>query len=269
MSTDDDATIGRYKQERRQAIADGTWEPWQPADPIVDHLNELLAHAPIRAVAAASGVSSQRIGQIAAGKATRVRTPVANALMAVTVDDVIARTERRLPWPSQRRIGALMAIGWTMADVSNHAGCSTAVINSIMNSKNRSYVPVETAEGIERAYRTLKDTPGASPIARKVAHSKDYPPPQAWTDIDLDDPDPLTLQRVRAQWKRIHRPTWNERLMDAREYLGYSPKGLAEVLGTTAQTVRSWESGTTKPKTGMRAKVAATLNSSQDELFKD
>lgn len=83
---------------------------------------------------------------------------------------------------TQRRIRALMRLGWTAADLAEHLGCVPEHVRNII--RNRASVRPETAAQIDAVFRKLCMTPGPSSITMQRAERKGWAPPLAWDDID-------------------------------------------------------------------------------------
>lgn len=89
---------------------------------------------------------------------------------------------------TQRRIQALMALGWRAVDIATECGWVTGeAVHELL--KRRSYVERTTAATVRAAYDRLSMTPGPSSLTRRRAARNGWPPPLAWDDDGLDDPD--------------------------------------------------------------------------------
>jgi transcriptional regulator with XRE-family HTH domain len=89
---------------------------------------------------------------------------------------------------SMRRIQALVAIGWSLAQLAPRLGFYVTDLGLIANG-HRPYVRATTADAIVRGYRQLARTPGPSTRARNDAARKGWHGPAAWDDDTIDDPD--------------------------------------------------------------------------------
>ena len=133
---------------------------------------------------------------------------------------------------TQRRIQALMAMGWTSHDIADAAGlCHRAKVTSILNGqKGRPavWVTQSTRDRIAAVYDTLSmrlpDMTRGRQRTRTIAARKGYAPPLAWDDIDtgdLPEPEPKRDGRVRCYCDDV------EHLL----YLGESADMIAARLG--------------------------------------
>ncbi|TAJ21803.1 MAG: hypothetical protein EPO65_00450 [Dehalococcoidia bacterium] len=90
---------------------------------------------------------------------------------------------------SQRRIRALARLGWSSREISRRMGRERSFVQKVMG---RATLEQATVDAITRLYDELSMTWCTSPAAARVAadaRAKGWPPPLAWDDEDLDDPD--------------------------------------------------------------------------------
>jgi len=92
---------------------------------------------------------------------------------------------------TQRRLQALVALGWNWHLLSGHLGCSAEYVRTVATDKK--FVYASTASKIAALYDELsmrfppEDTPGqknAATRARMRAKRKGWAPPLAWDNID-------------------------------------------------------------------------------------
>lgn len=100
----------------------------------------------------------------------------------------IADRNHALAVCAQRRLRALMRIGYTQANLTTLTGLGATTIISITGNKPGSIRPA-TAELVKAVYDTCQFIQGPSKIAAMYAHGRGYLPPAAWDPHDLDDPD--------------------------------------------------------------------------------
>lgn len=140
---------------------------------------------------------------------------------------------------TQRRIRALMALGWTTTDIADAAGlCHRAKVSQILNGQNgkpAQWVTRTTADRIAAVYERLSmripPHTRARARTRTIATSRGYAPPLAWDNIDdpdeqpagtTHDPDivdPTVVDRILAGDWRLP-ATRAERLEVIRRYPG-------------------------------------------------
>lgn len=87
-----------------------------------------------------------------------------------------------------RRIEALVAAGYSMADVARHLDVSDRKVRSLING-DVARVFVRTAEMVAALYEKISGTPGPSAKAREYAARRGWAPPLAWDDAAIDDPN--------------------------------------------------------------------------------
>lgn len=88
---------------------------------------------------------------------------------------------------SRRRIQALAAIGWTQRHIAEQSGIDPRALNRILWARAR--VTGDTAAAIAGTYEALWDKPGPNERVRADAARRDWSPPMAWDDGDIDDPN--------------------------------------------------------------------------------
>lgn len=124
-----------------------------------------------------------------------------------TRDRIEAAGERRF-WTVrgiQRRLQALTAAGWSMAEVALRTGVAVDVLKGIRRHPAPQYVTVVIGEAIASAFETLEllvaPAGRSSSWMRAEARRRGYAPALAWDDIDYDDApqglgaDPAPLAR--------------------------------------------------------------------------
>jgi hypothetical protein len=135
---------------------------------------------------------------------------------------------------TQRRLRALAAIGWTHADIAAHMGKSMSAVERMARCCGPR-VRVVTAEAVKQVYEKLSMTPGPSALVRMHAERHGWPPPLAWDDDLIDDPDAtphLGVRRARARADVAE---------DARFLAGtgMTTRGIAARLGVSEHYVRA------------------------------
>lgn len=95
---------------------------------------------------------------------------------------------------TKRRIQALVALGWSMAAISRHAGYDRSHVGLMLS--RRGNIRTETARRIAATYERLSMTlpPQETRVekvdaarARRIAKERGWLPPMAW--VDIDDPN--------------------------------------------------------------------------------
>jgi hypothetical protein len=87
---------------------------------------------------------------------------------------------------TQRRIQALMVLGWTSRDIAGRCGWATPqAVTELLTA--RRFLQRDTASAVAAAYDELSMLPGPSRQNRRRCQRKGWAPPLAWDNID--DPD--------------------------------------------------------------------------------
>ena len=96
---------------------------------------------------------------------------------------------------TQRRIRALMRLGWTAQHIADACGWKSG--ESVNNIARRKFVYRDSAERVADAYEAMSMRLGPSVQTRKRAERNGWPPPLAWDDID-NDAAPKGKPRTRS-----------------------------------------------------------------------
>lgn len=191
------ATSPLNYQRRRTGY--GMWQqPYMPVGPVEAHMQKLnQAGIGRRLVARMSGISRTTVERIGRNKGslpklTRIRPETAAAILAVNPNrsgTLSAPANVRVPaLGTQRRLQALMAIGWTAVELAERLGWDNRNLGKVCQQTR---VTAGTARAIADLYGELSATfpHGAKASrARKVAARKGWKPPSAYPDGALDDP---------------------------------------------------------------------------------
>lgn len=95
---------------------------------------------------------------------------------------------------TQRRLRALVALGWPMEWLSRRMGAHPDTVGNLFRS---GLAKPATADRVRQLYDELWDTPPATSTAqeagevakaRRRAQARGWPPPMAWDDDEIDDP---------------------------------------------------------------------------------
>lgn len=228
-----------WSRERERAIADGTWQPLLDAQPIRQHLLKLhAAGITIGRVARLTGMSHRSVRSYTqhdysnvAPRRRRVTQEVADKILAINPEEHTPGYVN--PIGSQRRVQALMAIGWPSIYTARAAGIHPSNRNSIFASPT---MRAATAERIAAAYDEMRHQQpvrhGVRPVSAKRAklHAADrrWPPPAYWDEtgaIDDEHFEPLyrvTRREIVAQDANWIMSTTGADRATAAERLGVS-----------------------------------------------
>lgn len=114
----------------------------------------------------------------------------------------------------ERRLRALVAIGWTQSYLGDQLGYDPSWVAKLANNPRRR-VNRDTYQAVADLYDRLSMTPGPSQEARDRAKARGWAPPLAWDDDSIDRPDAAP---DRGEKRSV---SWGERFLELRE-LGYT-----------------------------------------------
>lgn len=129
---------------------------------------------------------------------------------------------------TRRRIQALAAIGWSLAEQSRRLGMHVSAAHSMTT---RAWVTVATAAKVAALYDELSMIPGSNNRARADAQRKGWVSPLAWDEEDLDDPAAKPAAHVPSQPGRPRNADMEERVLELTR-CGLSAAEIAIRLGT-------------------------------------
>jgi hypothetical protein len=192
----------QYDDNRTRAITAGTWQPWVDAEPVRVHVAFLRScDMGLRPIAALAGVDRKRLQAILTGRPERgtgpqvkVRPALAAAVLAVepTLENLAPSTLIN-PVGTQRRLQALVAMGWPQQHLADRLGMTPANFGTMIR---REHVLVRRALQVRALYDQLwRADPrqdGATEVgidrALKAAAANGWAPVGAWDDDTIDDP---------------------------------------------------------------------------------
>jgi hypothetical protein len=199
------AAHAKTSDRRARLIAYGRYDTGRvDAGPIRAHIQTLREYGiGIDRIAQIAGVSPANARRIVHGHETygikphsRVTRPVAEAILAVKPElrhlgqkTIIDATG------THRRLQALIAIGWSQTALAKHLGMLPPNLRRAFSTDN---VHAETARKVQTLYEKLWNQPQTgrdhqtrivANRARNIAKRNGWPPPLAWDDETIDDPD--------------------------------------------------------------------------------
>lgn len=131
-----------------------------------------------------------------------------------------------------RRLRALQALGWSTAALAHHTTLTRGQIAQLVKHQHRARVYVATARAVTNLYDRLSMTPGPSQPVASRARLKQWAPPLAWDDHDLDDPTAHPHVDHTRSRSRVH--------VDDVEWLittGQTRTAIAHRLGVTENAI--------------------------------
>ncbi|MBK9156649.1 MAG: helix-turn-helix transcriptional regulator [Micropruina sp.] len=205
-----------------------------PGDKVRAHLAALgLTTAEI---ALRAEIPSSTVTRILSGQRT-VSRPIA-AKLAALMPDTVQTVGRIDSTGTLRRMQALHALGWSWASMADHMGMARARVTHILDQQ---VVFIGTANRVREAYDQLWNVTPIAPQSvitkcRQRAARNGWPPPLAWDDDTIDDPESQP-QGVGFVQRTKHLVEDVEDLLDAGQSLaaicgalGIKPKSLERQL---------------------------------------
>ena len=233
---------------RERQILYGRWQPYVNAGPAREHLRA-LAEAGIgwKRAAKLAAVSTGAVSKILYGgpgtrpPSRRVRAQTAAAILAVRPSPgQLAPGALTDNTGARRRLQALVTTGWSQARLGRELGMTPANFGSMMRGDQ---VTAATARAVGELYDRLWNQPPpehdahariAASRARNYARARNWAPPLAWDDDQIDLPDGSPAEG----WQRPARTTRRgaELAEDAEELFrreGYTREQAAGRLGVS------------------------------------
>lgn len=182
--------IGNYKSQKLLKLRRARNAPSTIVDaaPAQDHVCWLVSLGfNDSSIAAACELTQKTIANFRNRVYSNARAVQSARILAVSHVPCAAQHTRYVPsLGAQRRIRALLAIGWRYADIGAETGMLAEGVARIMRVTT---ILGRTWSAISHAYNKLSGTRGPSTQGAKKAVKRGFPPPLAWEGIDIDHPD--------------------------------------------------------------------------------
>lgn len=162
---------------------------WSDPAAVREHILTLHAAGMTdQAIARAAGCSIQPVGNIRKGKTQRVRQPIAEAILGVSL---AAHPQQALVLNigCRRRIEALHVMGHASSAIGKPVDVGRTMIKRWREAPR---VYLETLELITAVYEDLRDIDGGDTRVKRWAARSKFHDPMAWSDIDDPDETPGT-----------------------------------------------------------------------------
>ncbi|MFJ4624283.1 hypothetical protein [Streptomyces sp. NPDC088812] len=152
------------------------------------HIELLLAAGWTQAqIRRATGLAHRVVGSVLAGQ-REVANDTARAILAIPLSEPPSDTRDVDATGTVRRVRALIAIGWPVAQLAPRFGLYETALGRIARGE-LPHVRATTAGAVAVAYRHLSRTPGRSQRARTHAAQRGWHGPAAWDEHTIDNPD--------------------------------------------------------------------------------
>lgn len=201
-----------YETRRQRQTAYGRWQPFVDAEPARAHVRSLMeAGMGLKRVVKVSGVSSGAMTKLIYGvrkpdgsktPSRQIRRETAEALLALEPD--LADHALVANVGTQRRLQALVTMGWSIACLGRRLGRDRANMTPLMRADA---VTAATARAVRDLYERMADQAPpettqheriSASRARNYAKANGWLAPVWWDDDLMDDPtyDPRALEPV-------------------------------------------------------------------------
>lgn len=155
------------------------------------HVSKLIASGmSMPQIAKEAGVSLNTINRLVYPRYQPKRILKVNAQKILSVQPIQNPDEIVSAIPSQRRIRALMWMGWDQDSITERSGISSSVLCAVSTGR-RKHVRISTHNSMKRLYDEISMIHGPSERVAKWAEHRRWLPPLAW-----DDPDDLSERRI-------------------------------------------------------------------------
>lgn len=176
----DSTQIRHYKKTRQPLVS---------TKPVRKHINALREQgATMGSIAAATGIHYQTLQRIM-GSRSKCYTQTAEAILNCRPDTVNTRAFIDATG-SRRRLQALMAMGWTKAQMADHMGIKPDTVTEIINDQPTVTPPV--AAKIKAGFSVMQMTfpaPGrAATYTQRWAAKRGWMLPFMWDEDEIDNP---------------------------------------------------------------------------------
>lgn len=190
-------------RDRYRQICYGRWEPYVDAQPVREHVRNLMDFGiGWMRIAEQAGVARNTVEKLIygdrrrnRGPSKRVRPETAQKLLAVTAHpDRLGATTGVDPTGTRRRVHALAAMGWPLAHLGLRLGINRSNLGRTLRAPR---VRITTDRAIRALYNQLWNL---NPLehgvslhsyntTRRWARDNGWAPVGAWDDDTIDNPD--------------------------------------------------------------------------------
>lgn len=163
-------------------------------------------------VSQAVGIATKTLEEIRIGRRRFIYGDTERAILGFTPPlDRMANRARLDGTGTIRRLQALQAIGWSLADMAARLGCSSS---NLVQISRETMVRAKTARAVRDLYAELWDKQPpvgySRTIALKRAAANGWPPPAAWDNIDDPNAEPqgAGTDRLRTAAETVAEVEW-------------------------------------------------------------
>lgn len=202
------------------------------------HIERLLAGGWTQAqIARAAGIVHHLVSDIIHGKQA-IANKTAYAILSVPISAPPADSRDVDATGTMRRLQALAAIGWPIAQLAPQFGIFATALGNIARGELRT-VRRTTADTIALHYQHLIRQPGPSNRCRILARNKGWHGPAAWDGTAIDDPaaQPETEQTDEVELKRNDLAAMRRAEIEHLDAFNLPSHEIAARLGISESTV--------------------------------
>lgn len=157
------------------------------ADETREYIHSLLAQGgTLNAISRACGVNDSTVSSINTGRTNFTTREIATKIMSVQ-GVPCNRLVTVSAIGSARRLRALSTLGHPMRIIADATGVSTIYLQKI-HGHRKDVISDRVRDSITAAYGILVKEPGPSNHVRAMAALHGCLPPEAWREVDIDDP---------------------------------------------------------------------------------
>lgn len=163
------------------------------------------------------------------------RAPIARGLCSYHYHQALRLAQKKGQWSGRqpavgttRRLRALVAIGYSPADLQRHLGIGTAI--GYLLAGTRPTVNHTTATRVQTLYNELSMIPGPKQSARDLAVQRGWAPPLAWDEDSIDSPE------ATPNPGRHETLTFRDRYLELRD-CGYNDLFIAQRLNIRPESL--------------------------------
>jgi hypothetical protein len=187
-------------------------------------------------IARAAGLCERTVGDIIQGAPT-ISNQTAYAILNIPIGPAPLEGREVDATGSMRRIQALVAIGWSLAQQAPRLGFYVTDLGLIANGR-RQRVRATTAETIARGYRYWARVPGPGVRARNEAVRRGWAGPAAWDETTIDDPTAVPdVEQPEPELTRNELAELRRQEIEHLAGFGIAPEEIAARLGIGFTTV--------------------------------
>ena len=203
-----------------------------------NHIERLFAAGWTQAqIGRAAGIAHRIAGDVLLRNQRTVSNTTARAILSIPIGAPPADGPDVDSTGTVRRVRALVAIGWPIAQLATHVGIHETALGRISRGELPA-VRIATADSVAAVYRRLSRIPGPSVRSRNDGVRRQWASPAAWDDRTIDDPTARAdTCRPEPQLNRNQLAKLRRQEIEHLAGFGVTPEEIAARLGIGFTTV--------------------------------